>query len=105
VDFSKSGLISPEFGGLDRDRTDDLHNAIVALSQTELRALLVLFKIIKIISAILSLQNLLFKAARPAYTCAAKKSQASIHAQPKKMVVTGGIEPPTRGFSVLCSTD
>ena len=23
----------------------------------------------------------------------------------KKMVVPGGIEPPTRGFSVLCSTD
>ena len=22
-----------------------------------------------------------------------------------KMVVPGGIEPPTRGFSVLCSTD
>jgi hypothetical protein len=31
-------------------------------------------------------------------------SHFKIH-QPKNLVARGGIEPPTQGFSVLCSTD
>ncbi len=40
------------------------------------------------------------------YTCQAKKENAPHKAgHYLSLVARGGIEPPTQGFSILCSTD